>query len=195
MKPIRRKKVSEEIAERIASDINANLYKPGDRLPSERELMTLFGCGRSAVREALFALQLSGFLRIRTGERATVTEPNRVGVRPKALESRTRISLPPALTCTMLRIVKFGRPLSVPGKADEGAEAQVPTQRAGAAWAGEAAATSNATASRKRVMSSTLAVLPLLRYPPICGSVPSAFAVLSRVWRPQSFGSVPDFYD
>lgn len=75
MKPIRRKKVSEEIAERIASDINANLYKPGDRLPSERELMTLFGCGRSAVREALFALQLSGFLRIRTGERATVTEP------------------------------------------------------------------------------------------------------------------------
>jgi GntR family transcriptional regulator, sialic acid-inducible nan operon repressor len=76
MRPnIRRKKVSEEITEHITAKINSGHYKPGDKLPSERDLMAVFGCGRSAVREALFALQKDGFVRIRTGERSTISEP------------------------------------------------------------------------------------------------------------------------
>jgi hypothetical protein len=54
--------------------------------------------------------------------------------------------------------------------AEDGAVAQVPTQRAGAACAGQAAATNNATVSRKRVMHLTLAALSPVRYPPIFGT-------------------------
>ncbi|MEO8739155.1 MAG: FCD domain-containing protein [Casimicrobiaceae bacterium] len=48
---------------------------PGDRLPSERELMVTFGVGRGSVREALFVLQRMGLVALAAGERARVTRP------------------------------------------------------------------------------------------------------------------------
>lgn len=39
----------------------------GDRLPSERQLVERLGVGRSAVREAISALEILGFLETRTG--------------------------------------------------------------------------------------------------------------------------------
>ena len=48
---------------------------PGQRLPSERELMSMFGVGRGSVREALFALQRMGLVALSAGERAAVTKP------------------------------------------------------------------------------------------------------------------------
>lgn len=48
---------------------------PGDRLPSERELMSAFGVGRGSVREALFALQKMGLVALSPGERAHVIRP------------------------------------------------------------------------------------------------------------------------
>lgn len=50
--------------------------KPDQQLPSERELMTMFGVGRTSVREALFSLQRMGLIAIRNGERASVTRPS-----------------------------------------------------------------------------------------------------------------------
>ena len=52
---------------------------PGDRLPSERELMAELGVGRSAVREAMLALQRSGIVAVSSGERARVAEPSARG--------------------------------------------------------------------------------------------------------------------
>ena len=48
---------------------------PGQRLPSERELMATFGVGRGVVREALFALERMGLVALSAGERAAVTRP------------------------------------------------------------------------------------------------------------------------
>src|SRR5690554_4514770 len=49
--------------------------KEGDQLPSERELTEAFGVGRTAVREALFALERMGLIETSSGERARVTRP------------------------------------------------------------------------------------------------------------------------
>jgi GntR family transcriptional repressor for pyruvate dehydrogenase complex len=72
---IRRRKLYEEIAERVEERIRSEEIAPGARLPSERELMREFGVGRPAVREALFHLNRMGLIELRSGERAKVAEP------------------------------------------------------------------------------------------------------------------------
>lgn len=49
---------------------------PGSQLPSERELTERLQVGRTAVREALFALQKRGMVTLSNGERATVVAPS-----------------------------------------------------------------------------------------------------------------------
>lgn len=74
--PVKRRKVYEEIAERLESMMLTGVLSPGDVLPSERELMETFQVGRSSIREALFALQRMGLVSIRNGERAYVIKPS-----------------------------------------------------------------------------------------------------------------------
>ena len=75
MRPIRRRRLWEDVAHRLEEAIQDGTFPPGTLLPPERELMKLFGVGRPAVREALFALHRMGLVRISTGERASVTTP------------------------------------------------------------------------------------------------------------------------
>jgi GntR family transcriptional regulator, sialic acid-inducible nan operon repressor len=72
---IRRRKLFEEVAERVEQRIRDAEIAPGGQLPSERELMREFGVGRPAVREALFHLNRMGLIELRSGERARVSEP------------------------------------------------------------------------------------------------------------------------
>ena len=74
--PIRKRKLYEEIVERIEGLILEGSLALGEQLPSERELMTTFNVGRTAVREALFALNRMGLVSIQNGERAMVTRPS-----------------------------------------------------------------------------------------------------------------------
>jgi len=55
------------VLERIESDLLAGKLGPGDRLPSERDLVTQLGVGRSSVREALRVLEVMGLIRTATG--------------------------------------------------------------------------------------------------------------------------------
>ncbi|AZU65081.1 FadR/GntR family transcriptional regulator [Neobacillus mesonae] len=48
--------------------ISADGLKPGDKIPSERELSERLDVGRSSVREALRALELLGLIETRQGE-------------------------------------------------------------------------------------------------------------------------------
>lgn len=72
---IRRRKLYEELVVRIEERIQRAEYRPGDQLPSERELMEAYGVGRTSVREALFALQKMGLVTISGGARARVRAP------------------------------------------------------------------------------------------------------------------------
>jgi DNA-binding FadR family transcriptional regulator len=65
----------ERIVRQLEKSMLAGELVPGDRLPSERELMATFGVGRGSIREALFALQKMGLVALTAGERAYVTRP------------------------------------------------------------------------------------------------------------------------
>ena len=54
--------VSESVTEHLVSLINAGKFRPGDRLPSEHELMRELNVGRSSVREAIRGLAMAGIL-------------------------------------------------------------------------------------------------------------------------------------
>jgi GntR family transcriptional regulator, sialic acid-inducible nan operon repressor len=74
--PIRRHKLSDDVQERVLSLIRREALRPGDVLPSERELMTSYRVGRPAVREAMQNLQRMGLVEIRHGERPRVAHPS-----------------------------------------------------------------------------------------------------------------------
>ena len=74
--PIIRRKLSDEVLDRLKAMIIRGDFAPGDPLPSERDLMARFAVGRPAVREAMQALANLGLITISHGERARVTAPN-----------------------------------------------------------------------------------------------------------------------
>jgi len=54
--------IYEQVSEKIRAEIRAGRFLPEARLPSERELASLFSVGRPAVREAIGALQNEGLV-------------------------------------------------------------------------------------------------------------------------------------
>lgn len=64
--------ISEEIVEQIINLISNGVLKPGEHLPSERELCKKFGASRSSLREALRCLSIVGVLNARVGNGTTV---------------------------------------------------------------------------------------------------------------------------
>lgn len=66
-KPIKQPRISEEVFYQIKEAILSNDFKAGDRLPSERELAEQFQVSRVAIREAIRALENSGFVLTRQG--------------------------------------------------------------------------------------------------------------------------------
>lgn len=61
--PIERRNVYELVAERLIGDISARRLKPGDPLPSERQLSETYAVGRSSVREALRMVESQGLIK------------------------------------------------------------------------------------------------------------------------------------
>lgn len=66
-KTVKTNKVSESIIQQIREAIFAGRLQPGDKLPSERELIKTFHVSKATMREALRSLEVLGFLEIRQG--------------------------------------------------------------------------------------------------------------------------------
>jgi GntR family transcriptional repressor for pyruvate dehydrogenase complex len=58
-------RLSTTVADDLLARITRGEYKPGDRLPSEHELMSEYGVGRNSVREAMQSLRTLGLVEIR----------------------------------------------------------------------------------------------------------------------------------
>jgi DNA-binding FadR family transcriptional regulator len=73
--PIARRKLSDEVFDRLLKQIETGGFAPDSQIPSERELMTAYGVGRPAIREAMQRLEKLGLIAITHGERARVVQP------------------------------------------------------------------------------------------------------------------------
>ena len=70
-----RRRVSDDVRARLETVIREGRLQPGEALPSERELMTMMGVGRPAVRDALAALARIGLVSVAAGGRTRVSVP------------------------------------------------------------------------------------------------------------------------
>ena len=64
---IRKRSLAEEMAVRLQEQIAQGRFEVGGKLPTESELMKIFGVGRSTVREAVKLLSSKGIVEVRRG--------------------------------------------------------------------------------------------------------------------------------
>jgi GntR family transcriptional repressor for pyruvate dehydrogenase complex len=77
---IEKKPLGQQVVNRILELVSTGNLRPGDRLPSERKLIEIFGISRPSLREALRALSVLGVVEPRHGGGAYITnlEPERL---------------------------------------------------------------------------------------------------------------------
>ncbi len=73
-KKIPSRKISDEIVNQFIDLLERGILKPGDRLPSERDMAKELGVSRLPLREALKALQAMGFINVQN-RRKTLVQP------------------------------------------------------------------------------------------------------------------------
>ncbi len=86
---VRRHKVYEAVAEQIESIILRKL-KPGDKLPSERELTEMLQVSRGSIRDAIRSLELMGLVEPRQGAGTIVRTITVDSMKPFADELRKK---------------------------------------------------------------------------------------------------------
>ena len=62
LRPVRGHMAFESCVEQLGSAIQLGIFRPGDRLPSERELAERLNVSRATLREAMSALRTAGFV-------------------------------------------------------------------------------------------------------------------------------------
>ena len=73
--PVPRRRLASEVAERLQAQILDGTFKPGDRLPPERELAAQLRVNRSSLREALKKLEQLRLVEIQQGSGIRVRSP------------------------------------------------------------------------------------------------------------------------
>jgi DNA-binding FadR family transcriptional regulator len=74
LKIVETQRLYRQIADQLRTAIQSGEWKVGERLPAERDLAKQLGVSRPSVREALIALEVEGFVEVRTGSGVYVRE-------------------------------------------------------------------------------------------------------------------------
>ena len=83
--PIKTSKLSDEVYNQIVSLISSGKLKPGDKIPSERELAADLGISRQSVREALNRAEVMGLIDVRQGEGSFILSSINKSLKPLGL--------------------------------------------------------------------------------------------------------------
>lgn len=73
-KTVKRNSTPELVMKQILASIESGQFKPGDKLPTEQQLIEMFGVGRSTIREATSTLSMLGYLHSIQGKGCFVRE-------------------------------------------------------------------------------------------------------------------------
>ena len=76
----------EQVAGQVTELVARGEFKPGDRLPPERDLAKVLGVSRPTVREAMIALEIAGLVEVRVGAGTFVTDKARTAPRGRLFE-------------------------------------------------------------------------------------------------------------
>lgn len=74
--PVRADRLSDQVAAQLQALVITNAIRPGEKLPSERDLCDLLGVSRTVVREAVRSLVVKGLLEVRRGGGTIVRSPD-----------------------------------------------------------------------------------------------------------------------
>jgi GntR family transcriptional repressor for pyruvate dehydrogenase complex len=66
--PVKARKISDEVYKQLVSSISGGQFKPGEKLPPEREMASDLGVSRQSIREALYRAEVMGLIEVRQGE-------------------------------------------------------------------------------------------------------------------------------
>ncbi|WP_409346392.1 FadR/GntR family transcriptional regulator [Paenibacillus sp. MBLB4367] len=80
MKGIRKETLSQQAGESIKAYIEQMRLQPGDKLPSEKQLIDRYGVSRTVVREALKSLETVGIIQMKPGDGIYVARPSISGM-------------------------------------------------------------------------------------------------------------------
>lgn len=89
IKAVEPQRLYRRIAEQIVQLIRRGEYRPGERLPPERDLARQLEVSRPSVREALIALEVEGYVEVRVGSGVYVTQRRPPARRHDALAGDT----------------------------------------------------------------------------------------------------------
>jgi GntR family transcriptional regulator, transcriptional repressor for pyruvate dehydrogenase complex len=89
---VRPSRASSDVVAQIREAILSGRVKPGDRLPTERDMASQFGVSRVTIRDALRALEAGGLIRIKIGGGGGpyVTQPD-IGVLRDSLNAHFQL--------------------------------------------------------------------------------------------------------
>ena len=103
-KTVKRNSTREQVMKQILKSIESGQLKPGDKLPTEQQLIEMFGVGRSTIREATSTLSMLGYLQSIQGKGCFVA---RISILSKRPALRCRIYRRPPISSIWWKSERF----------------------------------------------------------------------------------------
>jgi GntR family transcriptional regulator, transcriptional repressor for pyruvate dehydrogenase complex len=103
-----RKTVTSKVINHILRLIKSEQVKPGERLPTEKELTVQLGVSRTCVREAVKSLESLGMLRVRARIGAVLLEPTSASILNAVHYSRMVRSQPTDVVVEFRKLIEGG---------------------------------------------------------------------------------------